>query len=932
MSKNKIEIDVKVDDNGTTAKLALDSKKAAAGLDGVSKGAGTADRNMKGAAQASSNSTKNFSKMAQGMGGLVGVYATVAAQAFAVTAAFDFLKRSMDFKNLIEGQKALGSITGVAYKTISNSLVEATNGQLKYAEAAKAAAIGTASGISPTQLARLGSAAKNASIALGRDLGDSFDRLIRGVTKAEPELLDELGIILRLENATNKYGLKIGKAAKDLNEFERSQAVANEVLEQSERKFGAMEKMMDPTAHSLNQFAKAFDDVVNQVKMGIAGPLAGIATFLSENIYALIGSLSLFAASILKQILPSMSAWKASSMEAAVAAKQSQVAIREEIDKTRLAYIALQKAQTTGVSKMSTESLSDMKGTKTGTGAVDFLRGSTDSKAAQNAANKALNTAETQLADSAKKRTGILKHMNAAQVADLRASYNARAAIIKKGEAQFKLSITGMKLSWKSFVLSIKAGAATIKVAFASIGAAAATLGRILSKAFFWLSMIAIAYDVFKMAKDYFFPVSEATQKLNKDTEALTDKYKTLSEEIGRTNAVMNEYNTLTTKERIVARGNQAASLDIEALVKDINSLDKSAEKYEELKAQLLTTTKQAIQVDASFKVLYDTVKNGTKISDDQAKSLLNTSNHLQSQKVVLEQLTATSQATDAEFVKLVGTFSKPFGTALLSSLQKEILNTSVAMQATGEELFKLRQQQNVFEGTEKDAAALATAIKEAEESLGGYSDKIQLLGKFQQGLVDKQVQINKLLNDQSNAATEAAKQRTVGITYDQKTKNLAADALILAQSSNDEKAKLILLQTKESVLLEKQADANKSLTSDEEQQLAVLQLQITEQKNAYDIAEAQRKVGEAQNNIAQGTLTLQHQLNLAMEKRLALSNAVTEAERKLAFIKAGGTGTYGFARATEGAFAERSILNKKRAEAAADVTSTQGTYETQKK
>ena len=71
---------------------------------------------------------------------------------------------------------------------------------------------------------------------LGRDLTDSFNRLIRGVTKAEPELLDELGIILRLEPATEAYAQTIGKTAKDLNAFERSQAVANFVLDEAEEK------------------------------------------------------------------------------------------------------------------------------------------------------------------------------------------------------------------------------------------------------------------------------------------------------------------------------------------------------------------------------------------------------------------------------------------------------------------------------------------------------------------------------------------------------------------------------------------------------------------------------------------------------------------------------------------------------------------------
>lgn len=932
MSKNKIEIDVKVDDKGTTEKLALGSKKAAAGLDGVAKGAGTADRNLKGAAQASSNGTKNFSKMAQGMGGLVGVYATLAAQAFAVSAAFNFLKSAMDFKNLMEGQKALGAVTGVAYKTISNSLVEATNGQLKYAEAAKAAAIGTASGISPTQLARLGKAAKNASLALGRDLGDSFDRLIRGVTKAEPELLDELGIILRLDNATSKYGLKIGKAASELNEFERSQAVANEVLEQAERKFGAIEEMMDPTSAALGQFAKAFDDVVNQVKAGIAGPLAGIATFLSENILALIGSLSLFAAGILKQILPSMSAWKASSIEAGAYAMNDQKNLRAEIEKTKAAYISLQKAQNTGISGASRSSLEGMSGTKAGSGAVDFLSGSSDTKASRNAANKALTNAENQIRDSVKKRTGIFKHMNAAQVADLRASYVQRAAIIKTGEVQFKLSMTGMKLSWKSFVLSIQAGAVALKAAFATVASAAATLGAVLSKAFFYLSMIVIAYDVFKLIKDKIFPASEATQQLNKDTDALVDKYKTLSEEITRTNGVLAEYNSLSTKERIVARGNIAASLDVEQFVKDINSLDKSAENFEDAKSSLLKTAEAAAEADSGFQLLFDTLKSDGKITDAQGKALLNLSNRLQEAKFGLEQLTAANQATSAAFVKLVGNFSKPFGTELLSALSKEIKLTEKAAKDYGTELEALNVKADAafanLDTTTVDLLAVARA--DAAASAKESNSQAYTLNKFYSALLTKQKEINKLLNDQSAAEKSAALMRTTGITYADKTKNLAAEALVLAQSANDEKVALILLETKRGVLQEKQADASRGLTENEITTLENIGEEIKLQQDKFDIADANRKVGEATNTIAQGALDLQNQINKAARERLALTVGVLDAERSLKFAKAGGTGSFGFGRANEVSGKTRSVLTNKIFAAEADVTSTQDTFNTQ--
>src|SRR6056300_743942 len=126
MAKNKIEIDVKVDDKGTMKKVALDSKKAGDGLDKLATSSRTADRNLKGAAQASANGTKNFSKMAQGMGGLVGVYASVAASVFAVSAAFEFLRKASDFKVLTQAQEQYAASTGSMLKSITLELQAAS--------------------------------------------------------------------------------------------------------------------------------------------------------------------------------------------------------------------------------------------------------------------------------------------------------------------------------------------------------------------------------------------------------------------------------------------------------------------------------------------------------------------------------------------------------------------------------------------------------------------------------------------------------------------------------------------------------------------------------------------------------------------------------------------------------------------------------------
>ena len=119
---NTIDVKLKMSDDGTLRLTEKSAKKLGMSLDQAGISAQTADRQLKGAARTSANSTKNFSKMAQGIsGGLVPAYATLAAQVFAVSAAFQFLQSASDFRNLISGQEALGAISGTTYKTISGS-------------------------------------------------------------------------------------------------------------------------------------------------------------------------------------------------------------------------------------------------------------------------------------------------------------------------------------------------------------------------------------------------------------------------------------------------------------------------------------------------------------------------------------------------------------------------------------------------------------------------------------------------------------------------------------------------------------------------------------------------------------------------------------------------------------------------------------------
>ena len=261
MAKNKIEIDVEVKDKkGTTKKMGLESKKAADGMDNLATSAHSARRNLHGAANMSSNTTKNFSKMAQGLGGVVvPAYAAFAAQIFALTAVFGFFKRAGDLSVLQQGQLAYASATGTAMKSLTEDIRAATGAQITFRDAAQSAAIGTAAGLSADQLTRLGKAAKDVSAVLGRDVTDSFNRLVRGVTKAEPELLDELGIMVRLDDAVRDYALANGIAADSITQFDRRQAFLNATITQGTKKFQEIATVVEVNPY--DKLAASFSDL-----------------------------------------------------------------------------------------------------------------------------------------------------------------------------------------------------------------------------------------------------------------------------------------------------------------------------------------------------------------------------------------------------------------------------------------------------------------------------------------------------------------------------------------------------------------------------------------------------------------------------------------------------------------------------------------------
>ena len=552
--KNSVDLDMNVKGKGVK-KTTVQMKQLGDQTEKVSKSTAEANRNWKGASKQSSGASKNFSKMSQGMGGIVGAYATLAANIFAIGAAFRFLESAGDLQKLKEGQVLYASATGVALKSLTNDIIAATDAQITFANASQSAAIGKAAGLTNDQLTRLGKGAKDASIILGRDVTDSFNRLIRGVTKAEPELLDELGIILRLNDATEKYASTIGKSAQDLTQFEKSQAVTVEVLDQVESKYGRIMAVMEPSGNQFTKLGKAFDDIVNHIKefsAAIATPIAGV---LTEQPLLIAGILLALGNTLINT---GLTQW---TKDAGDAAKAYGV----DLDNAKAKLAALQ-AQGELKSKGSAKAALGLQAAAQKQGAIP--EGFKAKSWQMAAAGEGEKLTSQQLVGM---KASVTAHKTMHK--DIKASWiQALDEMLLKSKATTK----GIDLEFQKSSSWFEVQTARMKVAWAGtmsfIKSAAAATGKFITRAFSILSWVSILYTMGKAAFDWFKGVrdgGEAVEETITPMDIATEKVKALNEEFEKFNAV----------QRIITEDGHGFLQFFEAMGNKIGSLSVSMQK-----------------------------------------------------------------------------------------------------------------------------------------------------------------------------------------------------------------------------------------------------------------------------------------------------------------------------------------------------------------
>jgi len=128
---------------------------------------------------------------------------------------------------------------------------------------------------SPAQFERLTKVAVALGRAMGVDAVTSIDNFVTAAGRQSYMIADNLGLIVRAEEAQKTYAAQLGKTAEELTLQEKRQAFLNEMLVQGEAKMGALGDSVVDNAAKVEQATAAWQTFKSLIGEGLSTALLG---------------------------------------------------------------------------------------------------------------------------------------------------------------------------------------------------------------------------------------------------------------------------------------------------------------------------------------------------------------------------------------------------------------------------------------------------------------------------------------------------------------------------------------------------------------------------------------------------------------------------------------------------------------------------------
>lgn len=231
-------------------------------------------------------SRKGFQSLLRYVKGIFGLQlAREVAQALRSTgqAINAFVQKGAELDRLRTSFDSLAASAGLSGRAMLDAMKEASRGMVADLELMRQANFALQVGLPVTaeSMGELVYISRRLAEATGRDATEAFQRLVQGIAKGEVEILEELGLLTRMETATNAWSKANGRSVESMTQQEKVLAFFNTVMDEARGKISGLGEDTLDAGERVAQVTTYWQNLQGAVALAILDS-PGIAQFFTD--------------------------------------------------------------------------------------------------------------------------------------------------------------------------------------------------------------------------------------------------------------------------------------------------------------------------------------------------------------------------------------------------------------------------------------------------------------------------------------------------------------------------------------------------------------------------------------------------------------------------------------------------------------------------
>lgn len=209
-----------------------------------------------------------------------GAWLEIAAGVIAVSKAYDLMHRAAQFQERERAFANMAASHGVAADKIIADLKRISKGTVDTMTLMEKAGSAMTLGIQAEKLSELMEIARASAKITGQSVTQAFEDISLAVGRQSKMILDNLGIIVRVEEANKRYAKQMGIVGRELTEAEKKQAFLNATLEAGREIVERVGDAQDSAAEKLQRWKAQYQDAAIVIGKVFLNVVQGIETAL----------------------------------------------------------------------------------------------------------------------------------------------------------------------------------------------------------------------------------------------------------------------------------------------------------------------------------------------------------------------------------------------------------------------------------------------------------------------------------------------------------------------------------------------------------------------------------------------------------------------------------------------------------------------------